>query len=328
MNRRTLLKSVAAVTVGAPLESLATAARAGAAGTYHVAVCEQTRNQILIHPGGPVLWTPANRLWRWQAPATSDWNLLSDIKFRETTAFGWVALVTASGGRVGIVNMGDGDELLWSAAPKGNPHSIERIPGISAVVTASTSPSGKITYPGFLTVYGPTDSDDPSTLTNVQEIAVEGAHGLWYDGNYLWALGTWTITKYQVTGSHLDTRLVKVWGHTFPAPDPFNGHSLDADYSDAAYLLVTGGGSVQRFNKATGALTRMPQSDSGVKSFSRIASGESFWQQASGIGKYSWCNSEIQFFDSVGNKSFRRSLEGYGYTGQFYRARLSSVNFS
>ncbi|WP_327286707.1 MULTISPECIES: hypothetical protein [unclassified Streptomyces] len=325
MDRRTLLKSAAAVAVGAPLASLATATSARAAGTYHVAVCEQLRNQILIHPVGPVDWSPASRLWRWQAPATSDWALLSDIKFRETTAFGWVALVTASGGRVGIVNMGDGDELLWSAAPNGNPHAIERIPGISAVVTASAESSGSIDYPGFLTVYGPTNSDDPSTLTKVQEITTQGAHGLWYDGNYLWALGTWTITKYQVTGSHLTTRLVKVWGYTFPTA--FNGHSLDADYSDPAYLLLTGGGSVQRLNKASGALTRLPQSDSGVKSFSRIASGESFWQQASGSGD-NWWNSYIQFFDSAGAKTFTRSLEGYGYEGRFYKARLSSVNFS
>uniref|UniRef100_A0AAU2UVV7 Uncharacterized protein n=1 Tax=Streptomyces sp. NBC_00003 TaxID=2903608 RepID=A0AAU2UVV7_9ACTN len=328
MNRRTLLKSAAAVAVGAPLASLATATSAQATGTYHVAVCEQLRNQILIHPVGPVDWSPASRLWRWQAPATTDWNLLSDIKFRETTAFGWVALVTASGGRVGIVNMGDGDGLLWSAAPNGNPHSIERIPDIGVIVTASSQELSKGEYPGHLTIYAPTNSDDPSTLAQVDTIDYEGAHGLWYDGSHLWALGTWTLTKYQVTGSHRDARLVKVWGHTWPDPKhPFNGHSLDTDHSDPNYLLITGGGSVQRVNKSTGALTPMRPSDQGVKSFARIASGESFWQQASGSGD-DWWNSEIQFFDSVGNKSFTRSLEGYGYTGRFYRARLSSVNFS
>ncbi|MEC4016603.1 DUF6528 family protein [Streptomyces sp. H27-D2] len=317
MDRRTLLK-VAAAAVGAPLTSLAMPAGAQAAGAYHVAVCEQLKNQILIHPAG-VDWTPANRVWSWTPPATVEntWALLSDIKFRNTSAFGWVALVTASGGKVGIVNMGDGDQLLWSARPYGNPHAIERIPDISAIVTASADP-------GFLSVYGPTDSDDPSTLTKVQEIQYQGAHGLWYDGSYLWALGTWTIAKYRVTGDHLATRLEKVWGYVFPTA--FNGHSLDADYSDPAYLLITGGGSVQRLHKASGALTLMKPTAVGVKSFSRIASGESFWQQAIS-GAEHW-NSYIQFFDSAGNEGVRRPLTGYGYTGKFYKSRLSSVAFS
>ncbi|MEV7730365.1 DUF6528 family protein [Streptomyces sp. NPDC087917] len=328
MNRRTLLKSVAAAAVGAPLASLATASSAHALGNYHVAVCEQRMNQILIHPAN-TRWSPENRVWSWTPPATveNSWRLLSDIKFRDTTAFGWVALVTASGGKVGMVNIGDGDELLWQARPYGNPHSIERIPNIGAVVTASSEQRAsdpKGSYPGFLTVYGPTNSDDPSTLASVQTIDYEGAHGLWFDGAHLWALGTWTITKYQVTGSHRDTRLVKVWGYTFPKA--FNGHSLDTDHSDSAYLLLTGGGSVHRLNKSTGALTATNPTGVGVKSFSRVASGESFWMQA-GLG---WTNDYIEFFDNAGNTNptMRQALEGYGYSAQFYKARLSNVAFS
>ncbi|WP_371614078.1 hypothetical protein [Streptomyces sp. NBC_00454] len=312
---------------------------AQAASVYHVAVCEQLKNQILIHPFAPgVDWTPATRLWSWSAPAQSAWGMLSDVKFRNTTAFGWVALVTASGGKVGIVNMGDGDGLLWQAEPKGNPHSIERIPDIGAVVTASSAPldadadpQSPDHYPGYLTVYGPTNSDDPSTLAKVQTIAYQGAHGLWYDGNYLWALGTWTLTQYQVTGSHRDTRLVKVWGYTWPDKDhPFNGHSLDADHTDPNFLLLTGGGSVLRFNKSTKVFTTVTPSGVGVKSFARIASGESFWQQASGPGPgpRDHQNYFIQFFDRVGTSVEHRNLRGYGYDGQFYRARLSSVDFT
>ncbi|MFE2548246.1 DUF6528 family protein [Streptomyces sp. NPDC059355] len=300
---------------------------ARAADNYDVAVCEQLKNQILIHPAG-VAWTPANRVWSWTPPAVTGnpWRLLSDVKFRNTTRFGWIALVAASGGKVGMVNIGDDDRLLWQAGPEGNPHSIERIPDLGVVVTASSEQRGTDLdgYPGFLTVYGPTNSDDPGTLAKVQEIKYQGAHGLWYDGSYLWALGTWTITKYQVTGDHRTTRLEKVWGHTFPTA--FNGHSLDTDRSDPAYLLITGGGSVQRLRKSDGALSAMTPTAGGVKSFARVATGESFWLQAG--TSPDWWNSYIQFFDSAGAKSFARSLEGYGYTGQFYKARLSSVAFS
>ncbi|WP_330294210.1 hypothetical protein [Streptomyces sp. NBC_00503] len=328
MDRRTLLKGTAAAAVGAPLASLAMPTSAKAASVYHVAVCEQGRNQILIHPVAPdVDWTPATQLWQWKAPAGDAWNMLSDVKFRNTTAFGWVALVTASGGKVGIVNMGDGDGLLWQATPNGNPHSIERIPDIGVIVTASSETRSPGGYPGCLTIYAPTNSDDPSTLAQVQTIDYEGAHGLWYDGSHLWALGTWTLTQYEVTGSHRDARLVKVWGHTWPDPKhPFNGHGLDTDHSDPNYLLITGGGSVLRVNKSTGALTPMKPSSDGVKSFARIASGESFWQQAVDA-KIHW-NIFIEFFDSSGNFDRTRKLQGYGYEGQFYKARLSSVDFT
>ncbi|MDJ0386073.1 DUF6528 family protein [Streptomyces sp. G-G2] len=334
MHRRTLLKTAAAAAVGAPLASLASPTSAQAAGVYHVAVCEQARNQILIHPVAPnVDWSPATRLWRWTPPAEQAWGMLSDVKFRNTTAFGWVALVTASGGKVGIVNMGDGDGLLWQAQPNGNPHSIERIPDIGVIVTASSEqrdpkakPKTRDAYPGYLTIYAPTNSDDPSTLAQVDTIDYQGAHGLWYDGIHLWALGTWTITKYQITGSHRDSRLVKVWGHTFPDGHPFNGHGLDTDHSDPGYLLLTGGGSVQRLNKSTGALSPMKPSSDGVKSFARIASGESFWQQAASATTHT--NYFLQFFDSSGASVEHRNLVGYGYDGQFYKARLSSVDFT
>jgi hypothetical protein len=322
-----LLKGLGAAAVGAPAVSLAGAGSAQAAETYHVALCEQAKNQILIHARDKA-WTPANEIWRWTPPVAIDengkntWTLLSDIKFRDTSAFGWVALVTASYGKVGIVNIGDDDALLWSARPYGNPHAIERIPNVGAIVTASSEASSRVDWPGFLTVYAPTQVDDPSTLTRVQEISFQGAHGLWYDGSYLWALGTWTLAKYVITGDHLDTRLVEVWKHTFP--ERYNGHSLDTDYSDPRYLLMSGGGVVQRVNKATGAISSWTPSEGGVKSYSRVASGSSFWQRAT----EEWWSHRIQFFDSSGAFVENKELSGYGYAARFYKARVSSAAFS
>ncbi|MBW1603593.1 hypothetical protein JJV70_16070 [Streptomyces sp. JJ66] len=331
MDRRHLLRSAAATAVGAPFASLALPGDAYAAGTYHVAVCEQAANEILIHPVNKP-WTPANRIWRWSPPVAIDeegkntWRHLSDIRFRDTGAFGWVALVAASEGKVGIVDMPNEDPagaLLWSARPYGKPHAIERIPGIGAVVTASSGHSDRVNWPGFLTVYGPTDVHDPGSLRRVQEIRFQGAHGLWYDGSHLWALGTWTLAKYRVAGDHLDTRLELVWKHSWPER-PYNGHSLDTDYGNSAYLLITGGGIVQRVHKATGLIQGWNPTGVGVKSYSRVASGNSFWVQAS----EQWWSKYVQFFDSTGKPSFRRQLEGYGRDARFYKARVSSVAFS
>ncbi|MFB7087908.1 hypothetical protein [Streptomyces sp. NPDC056296] len=332
MDRRSLLRSVVSMG-GASLVSMSASPSAQAADTFHVAVCEQNRNQILIHPAGEG-WTPANQVWSWTPPSAivdgvNTWNGLSDVKFRDTDAFGWVALVTASQGKVGIVNFGDDDALLWSARPYGNPHAVERIPGIGAIVVASSHASDRVDYPGFLTVYAPTDPNDPSTLRRVQEIRFQGAHGIWYDGSHLWALGTWTLAKYRVNGDALSTRLEAAWVHTFSSP--FNGHSLDTDYSDSGYLLITGGGSVKRVHKATGVISSMTPSDAGVKSYSRVRSGVSFWQQAIAVTSppsNGWWNTYIQFFNSSGERTYRRNLEGYGYEGHFYKARVSSTSFS
>ena len=39
-------------------------------------------------------------------------------------------------------------------------------------------------------------------------------------------------------------------------------------------------------------------------------------------------NEYIQFFDSAGNQSFQKYLEGYGYLGKFYKARVSTVDLT
>jgi hypothetical protein len=329
------LKS-AVTAAAAPIAAWSASSQAYADETFHVAVCDQKINSILVHPVN-VAWTPTNQVWAWSPPFAQDpnssvtkntWAGLTDVKFRDIGGYGWVALVTASGGKVGIVNMPGQDpvsDLLWSARPYGDPHAIERIPGIGAVVTASSKPSDRVGgYEGYLTVYGPTDPDDPATLVRVQEIRFQRAHGLWYDGSYLWALGAWTLAKYRVTGKGLSTRLESVWTHTFGTV--FNGHDIDTDLSDPAYLLITGGGSVKRVHKATGIIQNWTPSAAGVKSYARVASGVSFWQKAISDSEY-W-NTSIQFFDGVGNPTFTKTLSGYGHSPRFYRARVSSVSFA
>ncbi|MFF9066050.1 hypothetical protein ACF09E_11900 [Streptomyces sp. NPDC014891] len=329
VHRRTLLRGIGAAAVGVPAASLAGAGSAfgaEASETYHIALCEQEKNQILLHARDKA-WTPSNEIWRWTPPVAIDehgvntWRNLSDIRFRNTSAYGWIALVTAGYGKAGIVNFGNNDTLLWSARPYGNPHAIEHIPHLGATVVASAAESSRIDWPGFLTVYAPTQPGDLSTLTRVQEIKFQGAHGLWYDGTYLWALGMWTLARYRVTGDHLNTRLVEDWVYQFPAA--FDGHSLDTDYSDPGYLLISGTGVVKRVNKATGAITSWTPSGGGVKSYSRVASGSSFWMRST----EQWWSHRIQFFNSAGAWVEDKELSGYGYDAKFYKARVSSTAF-
>lgn len=320
MNRRSLVKAAVAVGVGAPTALLLGGQTAEAAGGYGVAVCEQYRNQIQIYNSGAAWGRPQ---WVW-APGGGGWSNLSDVKFRNTASFGEVALVAASGGNIGIVDkassgtQGTGS-LLWHASPGGNPHAIERIPNVGAVVAACTG--------GAVHVYAPTAVSHPSTLALVQTIGYEGAHGLWYDDVHgrLWVIGKGRATSYAVSGTHRSTRLTGGVDVSIGASNL--GHSLDASYRDRNILLATHTTGVIAIDKATHKVSTL-HGNHAVKSFSQAASGEYFWVQATGK-KYhgdsrDWVNPDVQFFTSSGVKSFTRGLS---YGAEFYKARLHNVNF-
>jgi|GEM_PF-3442844 hypothetical protein len=319
LSRRTLLAGTAAA-VAAPAALWLAEGTADAAASYDVAVCEQYRNQIQIHSSAAG-WTSPH--WTW-SPGGGGWANLSDVKFRSTAKFGEVALVAASGGNVGIVRknasgtQGTGS-LLWEASPGSNPHAIERIPNIGAVVAASSG--------GYLHVYGPSAVSDPSTLRLVQTIGFPGAHGLWYDDvhNRLWAVGQGKATSYQVSGTYRNTRLVNGVNVSIGAGNL--GHSLDASYKNSGILLVSHTSAVVAIDKTTHAVSTV-HANHAVKSFSQHSSGEAFWVQSTGKTYHgdsrTWVNPDVQFFTAAGARSFTRGLS---YGAEFYKARLHAVGY-
>ncbi|MFG3555302.1 hypothetical protein ACGGAQ_13070 [Micromonospora sp. NPDC047557] len=321
MRRRTILTAAVAA-AAAPAAALLDRSAAKAAVSYDVAICEQYRNQIQIYPSGSA-WSTATLQWSFTPGTANGWSNLSDVKFRDTAAFGTVALVTASGGKVGMVNKTteaaqELNDLLWSATPGNNPHAIERIPNIGAIVVAASG--------GYLHLYGPTVVSDPSTLALVQTISFPGAHGVWWDdaSGRLWAIGQDYARVYTVSGTYRSTRLslarsIPIGAHL--------GHSLDASYSDGSVLLATDGSKVMTINKTTYAVTEA-YGDNAVKSYSQHSSGERFWVQATGSTYHgdtrNWVSPTVQFFDAAGARSFTRSLS---YGAEFYKARLYDVAF-
>lgn len=319
LSRRTLLAGAAAA-VAAPTSAWLAEGTAQAAAGYDVAVCEQYRNQIQIYSSAAG-WTAPKWVW---SPGAGGWANLSDVKFRATAKFGEIALVAASGGNVGIVRknasgtQGTGS-LLWHASPGSNPHAIERIPNIGAVVAASSG--------GYLHVYGPTSVNDPATLALVQTISFPGAHGLWYDDVHgrFWAVGQDKATSYAVSGSGRGTRLVGAVN--VPIGSGNLGHSLDASYKDSSILLVSHTSAVVAINKTTHAVSTV-HANHAVKSFSQHSSGEAFWVQSTGKTYHgdsrNWVNPNVQFFTATGARSFARGLS---YGAEFYKARLHAVGY-
>lgn len=322
MRRRVIFKAAAAAAVAAPAAALLGHSPANADATYDVAVCEQYHNEIQIYPSSSA-WSTSTLKWSFSPGTANGWSNVSDIKFRNTAAFGVVALVTASGGKVGIVDktttgtqkLGD---LLWYATPGNNPHAIERIPDIGAIVVASSG--------GYLYLYGPTAISDPSTLALVQTISFPGAHGVWWDdvSGKLWAIGQDYARIYTVSGTYRNTRLSLSRSISIGTN---LGHSLDASYSDSNLMLATDTTKVMTIDKTTYAVTPI-QSVRSVKSYSQHSSGERCWVQATGATYHgdtrNWVSPTVQFFDAAGTTSFTRSLS---YGAEFYKARLYNVTF-
>ena len=299
MKRRTLLRGAAAGAVTAPF--LARPAHANL--NYQVATTEQKSNRILTFNRDDD-WTEDTIQWSWHSGSTG-WSNLSDVRFRNTKHFGQVVLAAASGGYAGIITA-DGD-VLWTGEPGGNPHAIERIPNIAAIVTASSA--------GYLNVYGPTKITDPSTLAKVQTVDLPGAHGvLWDPGmNVLWGIGDKVLRAYNVTGDYRDTRIADS-GTSVALPGL--GHDLQPDYTDATKLCVTD--THASYSVDTAALTATPVlEESHIKAFVRHPSGEALWVKQEGVEPRPWSSPTVHFDNGD------RTLSG----AQFYKARIVSPDF-
>ncbi|MGX9901764.1 DUF6528 family protein [Arthrobacter sp. SA17] len=162
-SRRTVLKGLTAGAILGPASALAGNSIAEAAAGYHVAVVDQNSKTVRIYDRDAERWNDDAVIWSFEGKepwlGTSWWADLSDVKIRKTQSRGLIALVCASGGAAGIVEIKRGEhtdsdnDLIWQAYPGDNPHSIERIPRNGSILTASSkgeknlqlySPKGRI----------------------------------------------------------------------------------------------------------------------------------------------------------------------------------------
>jgi hypothetical protein len=312
MKRRNLLRAVA---IGAPL------AAAGAVGVgvasadtanFKVMVTEQVSNKVMVFDKNAA-FSDTNRYKSW-SPGTGGWSNLSDCRIRDTAQFGAIGLAAASGGRVGIWNITDEkdqelNDVLWSAAPGGNPHALERIPDLGAFVAASSD--------GFLTVYGPTAVSDPSTLAQVQRVTLAGAHGVVWDPNnkLLWACGNKIVQAYTVSGTYRNVRLT---ASSKKVALSGLGHDLQPDFSNSGRLLVSDSYGVYSINKSTLAKTTL-HTTTRIKSYVKMSTGEYFYVRGDNAGSRDWGSPTVVF-----SQSADRTRTG----AEFYKARYYTTAYN
>ena len=146
-SRRTVLRGLAAGAVLGPAAVL-TGGPAEAAAGYHLAVVDQNSKTVRIYDRRAKRWNDDAVIWSFTGKepwfGTAWWADLSDVKIRKTQGRGRIALVCASGGAAGIVDIKrrehtDSDnDLIWQAYPDDNPHSIERIPHNGSIPSVYT----------------------------------------------------------------------------------------------------------------------------------------------------------------------------------------------
>ncbi|KAK9241971.1 hypothetical protein V1506DRAFT_524978 [Lipomyces tetrasporus] len=295
--------------------------------SYHIAVVDQNSKTVRVFHRNAKRWSSDEIFSSFTADPpfwNNDWNNLSDVKIRKIGTYGWIAMMTASGGKAGIVNISKekrkttlGD-LMWQATPAGNPHAIERIRYNGAIVVAS-SESGK------LTLYVPQDSDDINDFDNIKtspySYDVPGAHGVLWDPNgshdqdkgFLWVTGKGYLYKHKVTGKGPATRLeldtdpielpkARLYGSTCLAHD---GH---------IWCI-----SVEREDRKVKTIRNQRK----LKSFARHWMGEYIWIKgdSSDMGHY------VTFSDNPADIGSSDEESRGWEDAKFYKARIYSPRF-
>ncbi|MCX2730191.1 DUF6528 family protein [Saccharopolyspora sp. NFXS83] len=337
-SRRTVLKGVAA---GAVLgsTSLATGATASAAAGYHVAVVDQNSKTVRIYDRDATRWNDDSVIWTFEGKepplGKKWWADLSDVKIRKTAKRGLIALVVASGGGAGVVDIKkrgehtDSDnDLIWDAYPDDNPHSIERIPYNGSILTASSKGEKN------LQLYSPKNADSIDDFDGYEKVnswTFPGAHGILWDPRtkdsvaegVLWVLGDGKLVGYKVKGSGQNTDL-DVW-RTVPIEHDGAkmGHDLQPDYTHRGRLLLTDSKGVYSYDVNEDEVISKPIWAKGrVKSIARHP----------GTGEYVWVvgspdTGEMGTKVSIGTKLGEPSDERGWADARFYKARIFSPDY-
>jgi hypothetical protein len=276
--------------------------------TFPIATTEQTTNDIIVFDQDRDWSSSSSVTWRWSPPAGSAaWYNLSDVRLRDTKAYGKVVLVAASGGKAAMLRK-DKKTVVWQVStPQDNPHAIERIPG-GVIVTASTQP-------GRLRFYA-----DSTHTVPFKVISLAKAHGVLYDPKRkaLWAIGDKQLVRYTLSGEGSATRIAVHSRVSFQG----TGHDLQPVYGDPDALWFTDSYGVYRLDAAKNTYEQVDAANQ-VKAYISQPSGIRIRAKADNAGPRDWGGPTIDFFDADGGKAFSRTRPG----AEFYKVRIWTPDY-
>ncbi|RED52747.1 DUF6528 family protein [Cohnella lupini] len=226
------------------------------ADTEMVVGADQKDNKIVVYNQNSPDWNDSGSVvWSWK-PTTAEgfrnigkYTNVSDAKLRYSDFYGgYVALTTASGGFVGVIDYETGESLFSrNNVVENNPHSIELLPDGNIAVASSTG--------NAITLYASSQGDSNGYYSRV---SLPGAHGVTWDPkrDVLWAIGDYQVVAYKITGTaeqpvltlqeDLATDLPFVQGDIGAW-----GHDLYPVYGNNDLFWVVTGDNVFQFNAAT-----------------------------------------------------------------------------
>ncbi|KAL4733767.1 hypothetical protein BDV11DRAFT_199503 [Aspergillus similis] len=308
---------------------------------YHVVVTDQNSQTVRVFDRNAENWNKDAIFWSWSAEggpwpwSDRNWRNVDEVKIRKTADHGWVALITTSAGKVGMIDINSDrdtniDNVIWEATPTGddgNPHSIERIPYVGAIVVASS-------HANELTVYAPENPDHLNDLGSIKKVGtyeVDFAHGVLWDpktgdDGALWALGRNVLVRFQVVGKGLSLELKKVKTYKLPSVEGdnydgnLNGHDLQPSYRDDDILLLTHTRGAFAFSKSTGEFKEIMHLTK-LKSFVETEDGEYIWVQGGegDMGQY------VSFSD---RSDPTKVTDKRGWQdARFYKARIYNPDY-
>jgi hypothetical protein len=276
--------------------------------TFPIATTEQTTNDIIVFDQDGDWSSSSSVTWRWSPPAGSAvWYNLSDVRLRDTKAYGKVVLVAASGGKTAMLRK-DKKTVVWQVStPQDNPHSIERIPG-GVIVTASTKP-------GRLRFYA-----DSTHTVPFKVISLAKAHGVLYDPerSALWAIGDKQLVRYSLSGEGSGTRISVHSRVSFKG----TGHDLQPVYGDPDALWFTDSYGVYRLDATKNTYEQVDATNQ-VKAYISQPTGIRVRAKADNAGPRDWGGPTIDFFDADGEKAFSRTRPG----AEFYKVRIWTPDY-
>lgn len=218
--------------------------------TEMVAGVDQKENKVVVFKANEADWNQNSSVaWNWRPTKAlgfdnqSSITNISDAKLRYSDYYGgYVAVVTSSGGFVGVVDYETG-ESLYSRNEKynGNLHAIELLPDGNVVVAGSDGNS--------VTIFAASQGDGNGYY---KKYTLTSAHGLLWDPDYelLWALGEEELIAYKLTGTQAEPTLEQQTELTVKLPAA-GGHDLYPVYGEENKLWLTTVSGLYQFDTDT-----------------------------------------------------------------------------